>query len=210
MSILNDLRAVARERGLLAPGDAWTAQRLFEVVRDMPFGRPPERTAAGAIAAWCGTSYEKHLLLQEAYEDFGLRALLMCATHEFTVRNSPWLPDALRTDIEANGALPAVHHFVRVELAEDEWVTVDATWPLGVRTLGLPVNELLRPGRNHVLACDADELFHVPPGVDPAEMTAALVARHVGTQEVRLEHCYATLARWLSDGSSAPDAAHGV
>lgn len=197
MSVANDLRAAARQRGRLGVGDTWTAQRLFEVVRDMPFGRPPKRTATGAIAAWRGTAYEKHLLLQEAYEDFGLRALLMCALHEFTLRSAPWLPEALRADLDARGPLPAVHHFVRVELADDEWVTVDATWPLSARALGFPANERVSIGRDQTLACDPDELFHVPPGIDAAELTAALVARHVGAQEVRLEDCYAVLARWL-------------
>lgn len=54
---------------------------------------------------------------------------------------------------------------------------VDATWPLEMKALGLPVNEEFVWGRNMALACEPIVHQAVPDGADPEAFKASLVRR---------------------------------
>lgn len=196
MPLLPMLRTAAVGRARFPDDQRWTAESLFAVVRDLPYGRPLVASAEAVIDGWCGTSAGKHILLTQLYREFGLPSLLMCATHQYTPDNTPWLPPELRA-LLADGPLPGVHLFLRLEYQPGEWMTIDATWPAATASRGLPVNTVFERGVDMALACDVDELFHVPPDADPWQFVAMLEARHVGAQADRLDHFRQTLAGWL-------------
>ena len=123
--------------------------------------------------------------------------MLICGLHEFTAASHWWLPPHLLDEIARNGPVPDVHMFLRLHINGD-WMTVDATWPLAAARLGLPVNERFEENREQTLACDPDEVLHVPPSADAAEFEAILLARHVGDALDRRNRFIDDLAAWLA------------
>jgi hypothetical protein len=174
----------------------------------MPYVRASSREPAVTIAEWSGTCSGKHYLLRDLFDELGLPATLIACTHEFTGENSPWLPPSLRAELE-HGPLPDVHNFLRIQAfpgteRADEWMTVDATWPAAAARLGLPVNERFGLGRDHVVACDPIEVFHVPDDVDPQEFKQRLIGLHAAGQVERRERFIAGLSDWLAAELGAP------
>lgn len=196
MGLLQDFKAAAVARMRFPDDERLTPAALFALVRDMPFARPSDGRLETVVAEWRGAAPEKHTLLQALFEEFGLSTMLIAALHEFTPANMPWLPPELRAHLEA-GPIPDVHMFVRLQI-EGDWMTVDATWPLAAARLGVPANERFEPGKEMPIACDPDEILHVPPDADPADFEAFMVERHVGDQLARRDAFIAALTAWLS------------
>jgi hypothetical protein len=196
MGLLQDFKAAAVERTRFPDNEGLTNAALFALVRDMPFQRVPTLTPEAVVAAWHGTGPGKHVLLQALYEEFGLSTMLICGMHEFTAATHPWLPPHLLAEIEANGPVPDVHMFLRLQVNSD-WMTVDATWPLATARLGLPVNERFEENREMELACDPDEVLHVPPQADRDEFYEIMLARHVGDALERRNRFVDELSAWL-------------
>lgn len=205
MGLLQDFKAAAVARARFPDDRPLTPAALFTLVRDMPFALPSDGQAAVVMREWRGTAPGKHVLLQALYEEFGLSAMLIAALHEFTPANMSWLPPALRAHLDA-GPIPDVHMFLRLRIADD-WMTVDATWPLAAASLGCPANERFEPGREMAVACDPDEILHVPPEADPGAFERMLVERHVGAQAARRDGFLEALGAWLAQASSAAGSA---
>jgi hypothetical protein len=181
MSLLADLRHAAAERGLIAPDAQLNADTVFRLVRDMPYRRASNRDPATTVAEWRGTCSGKHDLLRAAFEELGVPVVLLVAPHEFA-------------------PVPDVHNFLRVQLEPHlDWQSVDATWPLAARELGLPVNEALRPGEDHQLAADPIEVHHVPPEVDALELKQRIIEDVAAGQEQRRDAFIEALAAWLDE-----------
>ncbi len=199
MTLLPQLRAEAERRGLLDAGAKLDAATMFRLVRDMPYRRASDRRPETLIREWRGTCSGKHYLLRDLFEELGLAATVILATHEFTPENSPWLPPHLTTEVRL-APLPDVHAFLRVEHnpVMHEWMTVDATWPAAARRLGLPANPSFESGRDQHIACDPIEIFHVPEDTDPQELKDRILADHVGSQAARREAFIAALSDWLA------------
>ena len=202
MSLLSELRAGAITRGLVPADAPLTTATAFALVRDMPYRRASSRAPETTIAEWRGTCSGKHILLDALFAELGVPATLIACTHEFTIENSPWLPPALRAEAE-RAPIPDVHLFLRAQPypnteRADEWMTVDATWPLAARRLGLPANERFELGRDHSVACDPIEIFHVPDDEDPQELRERLLAVHADGQLERRERFIEALSEWLA------------
>lgn len=195
MGLLQDFKAAAVARTRFPDNERLTPAALFALVRDMPFARPSDGRIETVVAEWRGTAPGKHALLQALFEDFGLHTMLIAAAHEFSLANMPWLPPALRAHLEA-GPTPDVHMFLRLQI-EGDWMTVDATWPLAAARLGAPANERFEPGKEMPIACDPDEILHVPPDAEPDDFEAFMVERHVGDQRARRDAFLAALSDWL-------------
>ena len=210
-ALLTLFRAEAERRELLAPGATLPPERVYELVRDMPYGRASAPQPQITIREWRGTCSGKHYLLQSLIEELGFSTILIACTSEFTAANSPWLPPELGATVEKR-PVPDLHDFLRVQInttAEgDAWMTVDATWPLASRELGLPVNERWRRGHDMLVACDPIELFHVPEDADPHAFEQQLIKREIGDQAERRERFIDALSKWLS-GCSSPAIAAG-
>jgi hypothetical protein len=199
MSLLADLRHAAAERGLIAPDAQLNADTVFRLVRDMPYRRASNRDPATTVAEWRGTCSGKHDLLRAAFEELGVPVVLLVAPHEFTPESAPWLPEPLLEECRA-APVPDVHNFLRVQLEPHlDWQSVDATWPLAARELGLPVNEALRPGEDHQLAADPIEVHHVPPEVDALELKQRIIEDVAAGQEQRRDAFIEALAAWLDE-----------
>ena len=202
MPLLPQLRAEAERRGLLPPGDDLDAARAFELVRDMPYARASRRDPETTIREWRGACSGKHYLLKAVLEELGHNVIIIACTHQFTADNCPWLPPELRAMVEDH-PVPDVHQFLRIETGDGEWTTVDATWPLASRSLGLPANERWVAGRDMRVACDPDELFHVPPDADPQAFKEQLIERELGDQAQRRDRFIEALSRWLAENLAA-------
>jgi hypothetical protein len=213
MPLVPLLRSAAVDRGLLASEARIDAATAFTLVRDMPYRRASSRDPEVTIAEWRGTCSGKHILLHALFEELGLASTMILAPHEFSEEYSPWLPPALLEDVR-RAPVPDVHTFLRVQPDfEADWMTVDATWPLAARALGLPVNEAFIAGEDMEVAADPIEIHHVPPDVDPIEMKQRILADWPAERRERREAFLAALMDWLaevlpaSDGSqSRPDA----
>jgi hypothetical protein len=196
MGLLSDLKTAAVARRRFPDDERLTPASLFALVRDMPYERASDAEPETAMEEWRGTSWGKHYLLHALYREFGLHSILLHATHEISAQDWPWLPAELQRDLES-GSIPSVHTFIRLEIGTD-WMTVDATWPVAAGQLGLLVNERFETGKDMKIACDIDELFHVPEQTDPHEFRAAILERFVGDQVGRRERFIAGLSEWLS------------
>jgi len=182
-SILATFRDAARAHGTLGPVQPLSLETAFRAVRDMPWGpatTEDDLSPAATIAAWRGTGREKHLLLAAILDTLGYETDLLAVTCEFEPASAPWLPPPLLDEVRA-APLPDVHLLLRVQTNRmlEEWMTVDATWPLATGALGLPVNERVVHGADHRLACDPIEVYHLPEPDEDDEpgITEALVLR---------------------------------
>ena len=182
--LLATFRDAARARGALAADEAVSLESAFRVVRDLPWA-PSAPDASGAqpepsIEEWRGTGREKHLLLSAILEALGYETGLLAVTCEFSEESTPWLPAVLLDEVR-EAPVPDVALLLRVQTNRmlEEWMTLDATWPLAAGGLGLPVNERIVPGTDHHLAVDPIEIFHLSPEDDEDEpgATAALIER---------------------------------
>ena len=176
MPVLRAFRDEAAGRGLLSPDAPLDAEAAFALVREMPWtastGALPEMT----LGAWRGDDAGKHYLLRAVLYELGYRSILLACTHAWSVESAPWARAELRSMLD-EGPVPDVHTFLRVEHDRD-WGSVDATWPLGSRALGLPANERFVPGREMRIACDPEEIYHVPEDADPEEFRRRLLDAH--------------------------------
>ncbi|MEZ4552407.1 MAG: hypothetical protein AB7L91_11010 [Dehalococcoidia bacterium] len=199
MGLLADFRSAAVARQQLPDDERLSPASLFALVRDMPLTANDARADA-AIESWRASQSTKHVLLQQLYRDFGLDCVLIYAAHEVTPSLWPWLPPGLIEEL-ANGSIPDVHAFLRLNLGA-EWMAVDATWPARTASLGAPANSRFEPGRDMTLACDPDELFHVPDTADPTEYYELLVHRIVGDAAERRRSFLQHVAAWLDAGTA--------
>lgn len=176
MPVLGAFRDEAAGRGLLTPDAPLDAEAAFSLVREMPWtastGALPEMT----LGAWRGDDAGKHYLLRAVLYELGYRSILLACTHAWSVESAPWARAELRPILD-EGPVPDVHTFLRVE-HDGDWGSVDATWPLGSRALGLPANERFVPGREMRIACDPEEIYHVPEDTDPEEFRRRLLDAH--------------------------------
>ena len=202
MPLLPTLRAEAERRGLIEAGEALDAARAFALVRDMPYARASGRDPETTIVEWRGTCSGKHYLLKALLEELGLGVVLIAALHEYTAGNAPWLPPELRATVDER-PVPDVHNFLRVEsdpeLGAEGWMTVDATWPLAARALGLPANERWVAGRDMTVACDPDEVFHVPEDTDAQQFKQRIIEQEFGDEAERRDRFIEALSRWLAE-----------
>jgi hypothetical protein len=199
MPLVPTLKAAAVERGLFAADATLDAAAAFALVRDMPYRRASSPAAEASIAEWRGTCSGKHILLQALFEELGLATTMILAPHEFTEEGAPWLPPVLLDEVR-RAPVADVHNILRVQPAfEADWMTVDATWPLGAGALGLPVNEAFVAGSDMAIAADPIEVHHVPPDVDPTEMKRRILDDLSVEQLERREAFLLALMDWLEE-----------
>lgn len=175
---------------------------MFALVRDMRL-TDDDTDPPAAIEAWAGSRWTKHALLHELFQEFGLNSALIYAAQEVTPALWPWLPSDLTNELTDAGPLPDVHAFVRAQVGPD-WMAIDATWPEPAASLGIEVNDHFEAGRDMRLACDPDELFHVPDDAPLHPYYEALVDRIVGEQQARRQRFFSRLASWIAEQQPTP------
>lgn len=194
------LRAAAIQRGVLDASASLNVAEAVRIVRDLPYARASDRRPETVIEEWRGTCSGKHYLLAQVLEELGAAVMVIHATHHFTPENSPWLPRDLLEEVR-RAPVPDVHTFLRVQLDafNDEWFTVDVTWPLGAKALGLPVNEGFDHKNDHRIAADIEEIIHVDEEDDPQEVKEALLHAFVGDEAARRDAFIERLSAWLGE-----------
>ncbi|MGE0228619.1 MAG: hypothetical protein AB7I38_07265 [Dehalococcoidia bacterium] len=194
MGLLADFRSAAVARLQLPDDQRLSPASLFALVRDMPL-TADDAGIGPAIEDWRASQATKHILLYQLYRDFGLDCVLIYAAQEVTPSLRPWLPSEL-IDETVSDPIPDVHAFLRLNIGA-EWMAIDATWPARTASHGVPTNDRFEPGRDMTLACDPDELFHVPDSTDPTEFYELLVSRIVGDAAERRRSFLRRLDAWL-------------
>jgi hypothetical protein len=176
----------------------------------MSYVRASDRRPETTLAEWRGTCSGKHYLLRALFEELGMPVVLLAAPHEFTPASAPWLPASLLEECE-RAPVPDVHNFLRIQAAPQlDWQTVDATWPIAAHELGLPVNEGLIAGKDHLLAADPIEVHHVPPEVDAQELKQRMIEDAAAGQIERRDRFIEQLSAWLATALGAAGTSTGT
>jgi len=198
--LLPELRREAGRRGLTAGGAALDASSAFALVRDMPWVAAGDPLPEVTLAAWRGHDASKHYLLRQLLHELGHASILVACTHGWSVESAPWATDELREMLD-EGPVADVHTFLRVD-SDAGWSTLDATWPLDSARLDLPANERFAPGHDMRVACDPEELFHVPDEADPEQFRRRLLDAHLDERgpaaRARRDAFRDALERWLA------------
>ncbi len=112
--------------------------RVFERVRDIPYGVIGTRDPEQVYLRNMGTCSGKHFLFFELATALGFEARHFVCSHSF--REFPVkLPPHLKKMLDEKDILD-YHDFVKV-LAGGRRLTVDLTWDLPLKNYGFPVNE---------------------------------------------------------------------
>lgn len=202
MQFLSLLREQGQTRGLITRNAVLSPELVFSLVRDMPYQRASSREPEAIILEWRGTCSGKHYLLKALFYELGFDARVIMCTHLFTAQNTMHFPPPLRAQV-SEFPIPDVHTFIRLKTTADEWMDVDATWPLQTRPLGMPVNDQFQLGTNMRIACDPIEIFEVPDGTDPQTFKEALIKAHCGPQIQRRDRFIDEMGKWLVDGGNS-------
>jgi hypothetical protein len=144
-----------------------TLLELVEAIRQLPYGRPSDRSVACMLAEGRGTCSTKHLLLaQQLAERFpATEPQIVHRIYRLDRRSAGRLfGDAVAESVPADG-LVDVHRYLEITLGGRR-VKIDATFPGGAwdGNSSLP------------LACGPGE--DIPAGDAPDEEKRALEARH--------------------------------
>ncbi len=204
MPLVQLLLAQAQKRGLLANDlddqSGATPELVFSLVRDMHYKRASSRNPEDVIGEWRGTCSGKHYLLSDLFEELGFKTRILMCPHFFTPQNTAHFPVGLRRQT-LTGSIPDIHTFLRVEIA-DEWIDVDATWPLSASNLGFPVNPDLRPGVNMEIACEPIETLEIPEGMEAQAFKEQLIAAHCHGRQDQRDRFSEDMSGWLAESTS--------
>lgn len=121
--------------------------RLFENVRDIPFGSMGSRDPEDVYEKNMGTCSGKNLLLRELYDEIGIETKDMLTLHRFN--DLVWFPThsypllQLPAEVEEIlnvGPLYDFHNYTRIRV-NGKWINVDATFDKPLNKYGFVVNE---------------------------------------------------------------------
>lgn len=102
--------------------------KVFQRVRDIPYGVIGSRNPLKVLAANKGTCSGKHLLLAGLYRSMGLDVRDMVAFHKYEgLPRKIQYPEKLRLLLQRGDGIPDYHNFIKLSL-KGTWVTLDATF----------------------------------------------------------------------------------
>src|SRR5512143_1568589 len=186
MKIIELLEAEAIRRGLLTPGESLDADKVFKLVRDMPYRRASDRQPETIIRQWQGTCSGKHYLLQVLFVELGFESQVMACTTITPVAEDK-IPLDLRPLYEsANRRFVDVHNYLVVYGPGETRTIVDATLPLSARQAGLVSNDSFVPGRDQQLASKPLQSWEIPPGREPQAFKDELLHEYFTPAELEL------------------------
>ena len=175
----------------MVPGPSF--RELVEGVRELPYGRPSDRTVEGMLREGQGTCSTKHLFLARELERLYPWTDPRIVHRVYTLAPG----DALeRYGQVVAGTVPAggvvdVHRYLTVRIG-DRRVVIDATFPSGDRWDGISSMPLAcGPGEDHPAGSDPDldkrrlEARYCDPGVREAFIEALGSSADGGAPEGR-------------------------
>ncbi|GAG13701.1 unnamed protein product [marine sediment metagenome] len=134
--------------------------RLFERVRDIPFGCMGSRDPEDVYQKNMGTCSGKNLLLRELYNEIDIETKDMLTLHRFN--DLVWFPTEsypllqLPAEIEEilnRGPVYDFHNYTRISV-DGRWINVDATFDKSLSRYGFVVNENWN-GKTDTMLCVA-------------------------------------------------------
>src|SRR3990172_5330811 len=112
--------------------------KIFEKVRDIPYGTIGSRDPKQVYFKNKGTCSGKHMLFYELVTGLEIRAKHFICSHKFEQSRIKF-PPQLQEILKENDVLD-YHNFVKV-FADNKWLTIDLTWDLPLKKYGFPVHE---------------------------------------------------------------------
>lgn len=186
MKIIELLKEEATRRGLLTPGESLDADKVFKLVRDMPYRRASDRQPETIIRQWQGTCSGKHYLLQALFAELGFESKLMACTTITPVAEDK-IPLDLRPLYEsAKRRFVDVHNYLFVYGPGETRTIVDATFPFSARQAGLVSNDSFIPGQDQQLASKPLQSWEIPPDRDPQAFKDELLHKYFTPAELEL------------------------
>ena len=181
--LLEMLKSKAVERGLLKPEQEIGLEQAFTLVRDMPYIRASSRDAETIIHEWRGTCSGKHYLLKKLFAELGYKSRVIACT-AVTHIDPKEARGKLRKLLEqSNGRFVDVHNYLILDLPEGE-MTVDATWPLATKDIGMVVNENFVLGENQQIAYQPLKTWVVPEEGDSQEFKNKILKESFTPEEL--------------------------
>jgi len=166
--LLEMLKSKAIGRGLLKPEDTLDLERVYTLVRDMPYIRASSRVSETIIEEWRGTCSGKHYLLKRLFAELGYSSRVMACTTVALIDPKKTRGKLRKLLEQSNGRFVDVHNYLVLELPQGDMI-VDATWPLGTKGMGTVVNENFVLGQNQQIACEPVKTWVVPEDRDAQE-----------------------------------------
>lgn len=196
MGLLKLLSQEARRRGFLGSDEELDPNKVFTLVRDMPYCRASDRRPETIINQWQGTCSGKHYLLQALFSELGFESQVMACTI-FTPIEQDKIPEDLHPLYEAaNRRFVDVHNYLVVFGPGDTRTIVDATFPLAARRSGLVSNESFVPGTDQQIAGKPDQSWPIPTGRDPQEFKNELLQKYFNQAELEFREI---IIKYLGD-----------
>jgi hypothetical protein len=185
MELLKLLKSEAAERGLIDPGQEMDADRVFRLVRDMPYMRASDRRPETIISEWRGTCSGKHYLLHKLFKELGLSSKIIACTSI-----TPIDPGEIRAEMQmlydaANRRFVDVHNYLLVSTPDGREMVVDATWPLSAEKHGMVVNKAFIIGQDQEIATKPVKSWVVPPDSDAQTFKDQLLSEHFTSAELQ-------------------------
>lgn len=116
--------------------------RTYHAVRAMPYGSGPDRTPLTALRSGRGACTAKHLILRDLLRSVGITAVIELVDGDFA-SGLVAAADAMPRDLAAmvrKGGVRDIHCRVRIGTGAGVQL-LDATWPDGLGTVGVTVND---------------------------------------------------------------------
>lgn len=114
--------------------------RIFEAVRDIPYGSTGEREPEKIVYDNLGSCSGKHLLLSNLLHVLGCENKIVTCLHHFNEALPPGNDYPVRfKQILRDHHVIDFHHFVKLKRGH-RWLILDATWDSLLHKFGFPVN----------------------------------------------------------------------
>lgn len=170
---------------------------LFEHVRDIPYYYPSTRDPSEVLESGRGSCSGKHYLLGEMFRLLGLEVRHMICTHRFN--ESPIVfPGPMQEMLRRNEIID-MHDFLQIAV-DGGWVDVDATWPIGLREFGFPVNEQWDGKRAMLLSVVPEDLAVAER--DPEAAKEELLSKLPPRQRALRKQFLTALSDWVEELSA--------
>ncbi len=168
--------------------------RLFEKVRDIPYGDIGSRDAGDIFKQNKGTCSGKHELLKELYKEIGVEVKDFLIMHRFKDMPANF-PDEIMEILNRSDIIDP-HNFIKI-LVGGKWVTVDVTWDKALKKLGFIVNENWDGKSDMKIAvAPGGEIFE---SVDPMSLKKELITKLPNQAQKDRKLFLQKLTAWLDD-----------
>lgn len=168
--------------------------KLFEHVRDIPYGYPASRDPAEVLRQRRSACSGKHYLLGELFRMLGLRVRHMICRHRFN--ESPLVFPPQMQEMLRKNEIEDFHDYLQIA-ADDSWIDVDATWERGLRDFGFPVNDEW-DGQSAMLLSVVPEDFAVAER-DPEKLKEELLSKLTLRQRTLRRQFLEAFSTWVQE-----------